>query len=97
MDILVDEMNSCYTIMSFQMQLKLTSIEFVDAADPSQATRWQIVEGKEVVIAWKAMDGANANFVETPKEVFGNVHGLLEILHPNVDASHDSNNGWGFL
>lgn len=43
------------------------------------------------------MDRANADFVETPKEIFGNVHGLLEVLHPDVDAGHDSNNRRDFL
>lgn len=79
------------------MQLKLTSVEFVDASNPSQATRWQIVEGKKVVIAWETVDGANADFMETSKEIFGNVHGLLEVLHPDVDAGHDLNSGRAVL
>lgn len=43
------------------------------------------------------MDGANANFMETSKEIFGNVHGLLEILHPDVDAGHDERMGGASL
>lgn len=32
------------------------------------------------------MDGADADLVKSPEEILGNVDGLLEILHPDVDV-----------
>jgi hypothetical protein len=70
------------------MVFKLTSIEFVHAANPSETTCRQIVQSDKVVVTGKTMDRANANFMESSKEILGNVHRLLEILHPDVDVGH---------
>lgn len=32
------------------------------------------------------MDGADADLVKSSEEILGNVHGLLEVLHPDVDV-----------
>lgn len=32
------------------------------------------------------MDGADADLVKSSEEILGNVDGLLEVLHPDVDV-----------
>lgn len=64
----------------------LTSIKLVDTAHPLETARGQVVESNEVVVAGKAVDGADADLVKSPEEILGNVDGLLEVLHPDVDV-----------
>ena len=62
----------------------LTSVELIDAADPGQVTRREIVECDEVVVARDAMNGTDTELVQAGEEILGHVDGLLEALHAEL-------------
>lgn len=68
----------------------LTGIELIHAANPLQPARGQIVEGDEVVVSGHAVDGPDADLVQPPEQVLGDVDGLLEVLDPDVCHGEDA-------
>ncbi len=63
-----------------------TCIELIHAADPSQSGLGEVVQGHQVKISREAMDGADANLMQSPEEILGDSDGLRETLCP--DARH---------
>lgn len=66
----------------------LTSVELIDASYPVQLAIRKVIEGDEIVVSRDAMDGSNANLVESAEEVLSHIDGLFEAL--KSDVCHDA-------
>jgi hypothetical protein len=61
-----------------------TCIEFIHAANPLEASLGNIVQGHQVEVSRNAVDGADADFMESLEEILGNSDGRFEVLYPDV-------------
>jgi hypothetical protein len=61
-----------------------TGIELVHAADPAEAGFGKVVQSHQVEVAWKAVNRPDADLMESPEEILGNIDGLLEALLPDI-------------
>jgi hypothetical protein len=61
-----------------------TCIELIHAANPLEASLGNIVQGHQVEVSRNAVDGADADFMESLEEILGNSDGRFEVLYPDV-------------
>jgi hypothetical protein len=66
-----------------------TGVELIDAADPFEVAFGDVVEGYEVKIPGKAVDGADSKLADPGEEVLGHGQRLDETLSSDVGSHFD--------
>jgi hypothetical protein len=70
-------------------QVYLTGIEFIAVSDPFETSLGQVIQRDQIVVTGDTMQRADSDLMKTPKQVLGDIHGILELPGHDIGGRHD--------